>query len=392
MIMPVTLLALYEELAGIGVHPLSYEIFKNRSEIKPLKLFAVRTPAANIIKQELLSSGADCAVNENCITGKVEYSDVLILATVKQYREFLRKLAPMRFFGIPEIIREISDWLDMTPAATLLADGREIDYSMMCVMGIINMTEDSFYSASRQGSTDKALAVAESMLADGAGVLDIGSESTRPGSLPLSADEESERLVPVIEGIKKRFPKSIISVDTYRADTARRALEAGADIINDITGVSSPEMAELLVRSKAPVVIMHMQGTPQNMQDAPFYNDVVKEVYNHLSERSSALMEKGLAADKIIVDPGIGFGKSKEHNLALIKRLGEFTALGHPVLLAASRKTVISDVFGGLLPEDRLEGTVALSCQAVVAGAHMVRVHDVKENVRVVRMLEAVRR
>lgn len=391
MIIPVTMTALIAELKNIGVHPASYEIFKNRSAIVPLKVYNVRMPAANIIKQEMLSSGADCAVNANCITGKVDYTDVLLLGTVKHYHELIKKLEVMTFFGIPNISKQLLAYLEFSAPSTVLADGRVLDYKKMCVMGIMNMTPDSFFVGSRQDSIDKALLTAETMLQAGAQILDIGGESTRPGAQAVKDEEEQKRILPVIEAIKQKLPQSIISVDTYNPTTMQRAIDCGADIINDITGASNPLMVEIAVKNNVPIIVMHMQGTPQTMQEKPQYTDVVKEVAEFLQQRRDELLQQGIEKQKIIIDPGIGFGKTVEHNLVLMNRLTELTGMGLPVLLATSRKKTIGDVLGGLPAEERLEGTIALSCQAVTQGVQMVRVHDVKENVRAIRMLEAVR-
>lgn len=389
--MPVTNSAIAEELNKIGVHKASLRIFLDRIEIKPLKLFNVRTPAANILKQELLGAGADCAINENCVTGKVDHTDVLLLGSVKNYAELLRKLEPMSFFGLPHIAEQIKQYLEQLKPKTVLADGRIIDYAHLQVMGIINLTKDSFFAGSRRTGTEEAVHVAGEMLADGADILDIGAESTRSGAIPASEQDELKKITASVGAIKNAYPQCIISVDTYRPNIMRAAIDCGADIINDITGASNPEMTALTLEKNVPIIIMHMQGNPQNMQENPCYNDVVKEVLQFFSERIETLKQKGIGKDKIIIDPGIGFGKTLEHNLELIRRIKEFSAMGIPYLLAASRKTCIGETLGGLPPEERLEGTIALSCHAVSAGAQMVRVHDVKENVRAIRMMEAVR-
>ena len=259
----------------------------------------------------------------------------------------------------------------------------------MRVMGILNVTPDSFYSGSRVGAD--VVARAEQMLADGADILDIGGESTRPGSDAVSVEEETRRVVPAIEAVKKALPQCVISVDTYHAQTAQAAINAGADIINDVTALTGDaDMAQVAAAAKVPVVLMHMRGTPKTMQQNCEYTNVVTEVAAYLQQRAEELAELGIGADKIILDPGIGFAKNTQQNLELLRGLDALTSFGYPVLLAASRKTVIGDVLSGLPPQERLEGTIALSLQAVYAGANMVRVHDVKENVRAIRMLEAV--
>ena len=380
---------LVHEIAALGVHPASVGIFASKSRIIPLKITAVRTPAANILKQEMLAAGGDCAVPANCILNNTERMDVVLLGTVKHYRILARKLAQMNFFGLAALQKELQTFLAGQQPVTVLADGRKITYEKMRIMGILNVTPDSFYSGSRVGAD--VVARAEQMLADGADILDIGGESTRPGSDAVSVEEEISRVVPAVEAVKKALSQSIISIDTYHAATAQAAINAGADIINDVTALTGDEaMAQVAADAKVPVVLMHMRGTPKTMQQNCEYDDMVTEVAAYLKQRAEALSGLGIGADKIILDPGIGFAKNTEQNLELLQGLDALTTFGYPVLLAASRKTVIGQTLGNLPPQECLEGTIALSCAAVYAGANMVRVHDVKENIRAVRMLEAV--
>lgn len=377
-------------IAGLGIHPASIQIFNNKNKIIPFKLLQVRTPAANIIKQEMLAAGGDAAVPSGCIVCADRYVDIVLLGTKKQYRKLLSKLAMMPYFGIEKIKEELTAALSEKQLRTVLADGRVLNYDKMCIMGILNITPDSFYAGSRV-SVAEAVKKAGQMLADGADILDIGGESTRPGSDSVSAEEELERVVPVIAAVRKAYPQAVISVDTYRAATARAAIAAGADIINDISAMEAdPDMLQVVKETNAPVILMHMRGTPKNMQQNCEYKDVVEEVACYLAQRAELLRENGVGADKIILDPGIGFAKNVEQNLLLMRDLEVLTSFGYPVLLAASRKSTIGAVLGNIPAEERLEGTMAISCQAVYAGAQMVRVHDVKENLRAVRMLEAI--
>jgi len=380
-----------EAVRCIGAHPASIPIFENKAEIEPLKLLQVRTPAANVIKQEMLGVGGDAVTPVGCIVNKDKYVDVLLLGTRKHYKLLAAKLAQMNFFGMVQLGQEIGCYLAKEAPATKLLDGRILTYDKMRVMGILNATPDSFYGGSRLSSVEAALKRAEQMLQDGADILDIGGESTRPGSDAVGIIEECQRIVPVIEAIRKAFPEAIISVDTWHAETARAALESGADILNDITALEGDEaMAGVIERSKAPVMLMHMRGTPKNMQAQCEYTNVVDEVAVYLAERAAFAESLGLTKDNIILDPGIGFAKTVEQNLLLMRDLKALTTFGYPVLLAASRKSTIGAVLGNIPAEERLEGTIATSLQAVYAGAQLVRVHDVKENVRAIRMLEAI--
>ena len=386
-----------EAMASIGAHPASLPIFAHKSEIVPYKLLGVRTPAANILKQEMLAAGGDAVVPTGCIVNADKYVNVVLLGTLKQYKLVLKKLELMQYFGLKQVAAELQEAVAaaLEPAAlrTTLTDGRVLTYDKMCVMGILNITPDSFYEGSRVSALADVVARAGQMLEQGAQVLDIGGESTRPGSDSVDGDEERRRVLPVIEALRREYPEAVLSVDTYRADTAEAALAVGADIINDISAMEADaRMADVVVRTKAPIILMHMRGTPKNMQQNCQYQDVVQEVAVYLAQRAQLLREQGVGADKIILDPGIGFAKDVEQNLRLMRDLHVLTSFGYPVLLAASRKSTIGAVLGGIPAAERLEGTIATSLQAVYAGAQMVRVHDVLPNLRAIRMLEAILR
>ena len=385
--------ALKGEITRLGVYRPSVSILADKGRVLALKVTDVRTPAANIIKQEMLAAGGDCATPGTAITCAVPRVDIILLGGRKQYDILLYKMRQMPYFGIPAVVAELERYLRKGPKGTLLADGRRLTYDRMAVMGILNVTPDSFYAGSRRQGTDAVLAQAERMLADGAAILDIGGESTRPGADPVTAEEERARVLPAVEQVKRRFPEAVVSVDTYRASLAREALAAGADIINDISAMQAdPGMLQAVVDTGAPIILMHMRGVPKNMQTQCQYDNVVQEVAASLDERARLLRDRGIGPDKIILDPGIGFAKDTPQNLALIQGLNALTGSEYPVLMAASRKTVIGQVLGGLPPEERLEGTLAISAASVYAGAELVRVHDVRENVRLIRMLEAIRR
>jgi len=390
MLLKVNKEMLADAMESISVHRASLPIFANKNQILPLKLLQVRTPAANIIKQEMLAAGGDAAVPTGCVLNKDKYSDVLLLGTRKHYNLLLKKLELMPYFGMDKVKAELEAVLNEEKLQTVLADGRVLNYDKVLIMGILNITPDSFYENSRT-AIEEVVAKAGQMLADGADILDIGGESTRPGSEAVAVEEEQARVLPVIKALRKAYPDAVLSIDTYRASTARLAIEAGADIINDISAMEADaEMIDVVCETKAPIILMHMRGTPKDMQTQCEYKNVVEEVAVYLAERAELLRERGVGVEKIILDPGIGFAKNAEQNLKLMRDLHALTSFGYPVLLAASRKGTIGKVLGDLPAEERLEGTIATSCQAVYAGANMVRVHDVKENLRAVRMLEAI--
>lgn len=263
------------------------------------------------------------------------------------------------------------------------------------VMGVLNVTPDSFSDGGAYSTMDSALAAAEKMLGDGADILDIGGESTRPATFashaPLPADEEKRRILPVIEAIVRRCPTAPISVDTYKADVAQSALDAGAVFVNDISALrADTTMAPLIAERGLPVCLMHMPGLPTSLPSDPGYGDVVADVRAHLLERAKTARSAGIAAENIVLDPGFGFGKTVSQNLALLRRLRELTDLGYPLLVGTSRKSTIGKVIGNLPPSDRKEGTAATVALAIAYGAAIVRVHDVLEMSRVARISDAV--
>jgi dihydropteroate synthase len=264
---------------------------------------------------------------------------------------------------------------------------REENDKTVTLMGIVNLSQDSFYKDSRSSSLKEAICLAERHVEEGAGILDIGAESSRPGSRPISEELELERLLPVVSEICKWFDVPI-SVDTYKPQVAEKVLAAGATIINDITGLrGSAEMAKVISRNKAGVVLMHMQGTPEAMQDRPRYEDVIQDIKNFLKKSIDLAENTGI--EKIAIDPGIGFGKSQTHNLELIRRLQEFKELGKPILLGVSRKSFIGSVLD-LPVEDRLEGSLAATVIGVLNGATLFRTHDVQATDRAIKMAQAI--
>ncbi len=273
-----------------------------------------------------------------------------------------------------------------------LKDGSVYKFENMKVMGILNATDNSFYPTSRVNSVENAVDRAMKMIEDGADILDIGGESTRPGSDPVSVEKEVDRVVPVIEGIRKKNKDILISVDTYRSRTAEEAIKAGADIINDISAMTFDEnMADVVKKYNVPIILMHIKGTPKNMQKDPHYDDVVKEVGAFFTERIEYAKGKGIKQEKIILDPGIGFGKNFEHNMELIRKIDSFFVFDLPILLAVSRKSSIGEALGGLPVDERLEGTMAISCYAAMKDVDMIRVHDVLENKRAIKMIEVLK-
>lgn len=259
------------------------------------------------------------------------------------------------------------------------------------LVGILNVTPDSFSDGGDFLDPQKAAERAAVLLDEGARIVDVGGESTRPGSDPVSSEKELNRVLPAVRGILEDRPGAIISIDTYRAATASEALEAGAAIINDVTAFrGDPEMVGVVAEAGCPVVLMHMLGEPKTMQKNPYYGDVVREVREFLAERAARAGEAGVAQDKIILDPGIGFGKTLEHNLTLLKNLGAIAELGYPVLVGVSRKRFIGGITGAEAARDRVSGTVAANVLAYQRGASLFRVHDVRANREALEVAEAI--
>ena len=257
-------------------------------------------------------------------------------------------------------------------------------------MGILNVTPDSFSDGGALAGVPAAVGRAAAMAAD-ADILDIGGESTRPGAQPVPQAEEIARTAPVIRAIRAAGIAAPISIDTRNAATARAALAAGADMVNDVSALThDPAMADVVAEAGVPVCLMHAQGDPRTMQDAPHYTDVVAEVLDYLSGRVEAALAAGIARDRIVIDPGIGFGKTLDHNLTLLRALGAFHALGLPVLLGASRKRFIGTITGVDRPADRLAGSLAIALHAAAAGVQVVRVHDVNETRQALSMWAAL--
>jgi len=266
-----------------------------------------------------------------------------------------------------------------------------LDFSAGCVvMGVLNVTPDSFSEGGQFFDTNKAIERGLQMAADGAAIIDVGGESTRPGSAPVSAEEQIKRVIPVIEALRKKVNVPV-SVDTKSFEVVEAALEAGAAMINDITALSDERMGELAAEHKVPVVLMHMQGTPATMQIEPKYKDVVGEVLEFLLGRAERAEQFGISKDMIFIDPGIGFGKTLEHNLLLLKNINRFVASPYRVLVGTSRKSFIGKITGKEKPSERIFGTAATIALCAIAGVSIVRVHDVAEMVDVVKVTSAIK-
>ncbi|MDP3025695.1 MAG: dihydropteroate synthase [candidate division Zixibacteria bacterium] len=267
---------------------------------------------------------------------------------------------------------------------------RVLDFSSRThLMGVLNVTPDSFSDGGRFFKLEEAIKQGLKLAEEGADMIDVGGESTRPGSEPVTIEEELRRVIPVIEELTKMIQVPI-SIDTYKSRVAKEALDSGASMVNDISGLRyDPEMKKVIAKYDVPVVLMHIKGTPKNMQENPHYDNLIEEIKTYLIESIKIAKEAGIDEDKIIIDPGIGFGKTPEDNLKILKNLNEFTELGRPLMVGVSRKSFIGKILN-LPTEERLEGSLASMAAAIMNGANILRVHDVKESKRVAKLVDAI--
>jgi dihydropteroate synthase len=355
-----------------------------------IKLEGVDTRAANLMKSYLETLGGGIAMGRDAQEFTVRETDVLITGS----RRTLQLLAA-RLKGEPYGLDAVSgDIMECTAIAnrTISWGSRTLDFTHKTyVMGILNCTPDSFFPASRSATIKDALKSAREMIEAGVDIVDVGGESSRPGSEPVAVEEEIRRVIPVIQALRAESDV-MVSVDTRRKEVAERALDAGADIINDISGLRhNEELARLVARRRVPVVLMHMRGTPKTMQKSPFYKNTISEILRELQPSISAAIGAGIPPEMIIIDPGIGFGKRIQDNLRIIKELSSLKSLRFPILVGLSRKGFIGEILDRPV-EKRLIGTVTANTLAILNGANIIRVHDVADAVEMVKIIDSVRR
>lgn len=380
-----------KEMKAINVDPEGIQIMLPKSDGLVLKISSLKSVAANILKQQMLSIGGDCAVSRDTLTDSRASGDVLIMGDRRHYSVLVQKLKRQKYFNLPELADEIERFISrFNGGKRFRCRGKVFDLSdRTLVMGILNVTPDSFSDGGKYDSVDSAVEAALKMEEEGADIVDIGGESTRPGSEPVPFEEELKRVIPVIEGIRKHSDV-VISVDTYKSAVAEEALNRGANIVNDISGFHfDPRMPEVVKKYDAGVILMHIKGTPKDMQKDPVYRHIIDEICEYLTESVNMAEECGINRENIVIDPGIGFGKKFEDNYLLIRYLREFKSLGYPVLVGPSRKSFIGNLLN-LPVGERLEGTISAVCCAIMNGVDIVRVHDVKEVKRAVKVADAI--
>lgn len=379
-------------LKEIGVDPYGIKAMVPKMHTLNVIVRRIACKVANIMKQEMLSIGGDVAVSRGTVDCSIDQTDAVIIGTAKQVSLFAEKIS-IQPFGLKRLsedlktlIRNIEqrDFIIRTPERTIsLGDHTAI-------MGILNMTPDSFSDGSRFKNLKEAVACGEQMEEDGADIIDVGGESTRPGADAVSAEEELARVIPIIKELKRRV-RIPLSIDTTKADVAVRAIEEGAEIVNDISAMRFDEkMPSVVAGLGVPVVLMHMKGIPKTMQVGDIsYRSFMDDIIDFLKERINAAQTAGIHEENIVVDPGVGFGKTMEHNLQLLRNLKELKTLGRPILVGTSRKKFIGRVTGGD-PLERLDGTAATVTASIMNGAQIVRVHDVKFMKNVARMTDVI--
>ncbi|MFA5149059.1 MAG: dihydropteroate synthase [Candidatus Omnitrophota bacterium] len=379
------------ELRALGVHKGGIEIMAPKSVLRVIKVCGISSDALNIIKQEMLSAGGDCAVAWDAFVKRRKNTEGLIIGTAAQIGRLCVKLQKQPF-GLASLGGMITS-LEAGYAGrdfVLRAGKYKLNLGKRAhIMGVLNVTPDSFSDGGMYFDREYAVARAFKMQSQGADIIDIGGESTRPGARAIHAKEECRRVIPVVKELAKRI-KVPISVDTTKSEVARMALDAGASMINDITGLNRDrKIAKFVKEHKAAVVLMHIKGTPVSMQKDPVYKDLIGEICCGLRKSVAAAKAAGIKDESIIVDPGIGFGKTVAHNLNILKNLREFKSLGYPVMAGPSRKSFIGRITGAQ-EDERQFGTAASVALSIQNGADIVRVHDVKQMKQVAQLTEAI--
>ena len=368
-----------EALGELGVGKVGINIMKKKMNLNLFYIKNMKTPAANILKQDALSIGAELAVPSGVINCEKKFVDAILIGNDKQI-EILSKKELAQPFGLKNIALELKKFLTKN------------EIKPIKIMGIVNANDDSFYNESRFNSTSisNAISKIEEMISDGANIIDIGGVSSRPKSIEVSEDEEFNRVKPIIDEIYKLklYDRVNFSLDSYRANILRYALERGFNIVNDITGLKDEAVAKVAGEFNAKVIIMHMQKSPLNMQDNPTYENLILDISNFFEERVSKAKKYGIK--DIILDVGIGFGKTLNHNIELIKNLKHFKRFGFELLIGASRKSLI-DKITPCEVNNRLSGTLAIHLQAINNGATIIRCHDVKEHFQAIKVLKAIK-
>jgi dihydropteroate synthase len=358
----------------LGTDNTGSKIMADKTNINLLYIKNIHVGAANILKQDALSIGADVAVPHGVIVAREKYVDIILIGTNKHFK-ILSKKELAQPFGLKELAKELKSFIPNKKYYTQ-------------IMGIINANDDSFYKNSRFIGLE-AIYKIKQMIKDGASIIDIGGVSSKPNSKPISSKEELKRVKPIIDEINlsKLYEKATFSIDSYDYDVVEYALKNNFTIVNDITGLENDNIAKLVAKYNATVVIMHMNGIPSTMQENPTYDDVILDIDKFFKERIKKARDFGI--NKIILDVGIGFGKTLEHNLILLKNLEHFRHFGYEILLGASRKSMINNIIA-TPTKDRLAGSLSIHLNGLLQGANIIRCHDVAEHNQAIKVQEAI--
>ncbi|NQV18914.1 MAG: dihydropteroate synthase [Armatimonadetes bacterium] len=379
------------ELNKINVSSQGVQVMAPKAIGLNIKLENVKLGAANILKQEMLSIGGDAAVARGVVEGKEKISDVILMGNADKIKKIIKKLEYQTIFGLSEIKADLEKTLEQIlekSVRILNCNGKEVLLDKIRIIGVLNVSPDSFSDGNEFLNPDKAVEHVLKMIDEGVDIIDIGGESTRPGAEEISVQTEIQRVIQIIERLSGKVP---ISIDTYKADVAEAAIQAGASIVNDISALRfDKSMIKVLKKNKhIPIILMHMQGTPRTMQKKPFYQDTISEILSFLKERIDFCISNGISKERILIDPGIGFGKRHSDNLLILKKIMEFHCLNVPIVLGASRKSFIGRIYDST-PKERLAGSLAATALAFQHNIHFVRVHDVKEHKQLLQTLEKV--
>jgi dihydropteroate synthase len=376
-------------LAGIRVSSGGIDIMESKALFRVVRVTDIDVRAANILKQEMLSRGGEVATSREVYEMGGKKADCVVMGTMAQFARLLPKLRAQPF-GLRDLADSMEAALRNYEQPTPASFSR-LDLSRPPVlMGILNLTPDSFSDGGLYADLDDAVSAGVAMADDGAAIVDVGGESTRPGAAAVPAAEELRRVLPAVKALATQLPVPV-SVDTYKAQVAAETLKAGAWMINDVSALRmDPEMVAVVRDAGCPVVLMHMKGGPRTMQEQPTYDDVVAEVCAFFVERLNWAVDHGLKEGNLLIDPGIGFGKTAGHNLAILRQLSTFRSLGRPVVVGTSRKRFLGEILGVEEAAERDEGTAATSVIATYQGAHILRVHQVGLNRDAVRVASAV--
>jgi len=379
------------EMGKLGVDPTGIKLMKGKTLHYNLKVEGIAPRTANLLKQEMLSVGGDAALDRRGLDCSSSSTNTLLMGTEKQFEKLASKLE--RYGDLRSIGESLKETLRNLSKAHYTIRCRRGTFTLgkrTLLMGVLNVTPDSFSDGGLFFDRDRAIAQGLKMAEEGADFIDIGGESTRPGSKPLDLEEEIRRVIPVIEALVKRVDAPI-SIDTYKSAVAKRAVDAGAQIINDISGLHlDPSLSQVAAEEDVPLVLMHIRGTPETMQQNIHYESLFSEIIQYLKDSIGRAESAGVHPDQIIIDPGIGFGKTVEDNLLILKNLKEFKILGKPLLLGTSRKSFIGKILNADVTE-RLEGTLSSIVVGVLNGAHIIRCHDVIQAKRAIDIADAVR-